>query len=86
MEEYRIEKEGSVITIWDDNEGIGIRFKEGEMLQLYEAEIILMDLKLAETEEGSDLIIATTNKLKKYAIGKYPKEFRPLKGDESWGL
>lgn len=33
MAEYKIEKDGNLTTIWDEAEGIGLQFAEGDTLQ-----------------------------------------------------
>ena len=39
--DYRKEQNGDLITLWDDTEGIGLQFKEGETLQGYTSGIVV---------------------------------------------
>lgn len=79
---YRIEKEAATITIWDDTEGIGLQFKEGETLQRYKGSIVLKDFSILETENGVEHVSIISRQLNKFAAELYPFEFKPLKTDE----
>ena len=79
---YRIEKDGDTITIWDDTEGIGLQFKEGETLQRYNGSIVMKDPSILETESGVEHVKIISRLLNEYAAELYPFEFKPLKTDE----
>ena len=79
---YRIEKDGDTITIWDDSEGIGLQFKEGETLQRYNSSLVLNDFSILETESGIEHVKAISRLLNEYAAELYPLEFEPIKTDE----
>jgi len=79
---YRVERDGTTITIWDDKEGIGLQFKEGESLQRYSSSLVLNDFSILETESGIEHVKAISKLLNKYAAELFPLEFKPLKTDE----
>lgn len=79
---YRIERDGTTITIWDDKEGIGLQFKEGENLQRYSSSLVLKDFSILETESGIEHVKVISRLLNEYAAKIFPFEFRPLKTDE----
>lgn len=76
---YRTETNGSTITLWDDTEGVGLQFKEGEPLQEYESNLVLRDFSILETEAGVAHLSEVSNRLHKEAAKRYPIEFQPLK-------
>ena len=78
MAKYRTEKDGKQITIWNDTEGIGLRFMEGEPLQKYKASVVIADIDRTGTEEGVADVTKITQDLTRYAEEQYPKEFAPL--------
>jgi hypothetical protein len=78
MAKYRTEKDGKQITIWNDTEGIGLRFTEGETLQKYNSQIVVADAHRTGTEEGVADVTQITQDLTRYAEEQYPKEFAPL--------
>lgn len=77
--EYRTEKNGNLITLWDDQEGIGLQFKEGESLQRYTSEIVIKDTAILSTEDGIAHLSKVQEALTAFAEAQYPKEFTPLK-------
>lgn len=77
--EYRTERNGNLITLWDDTEGIGLQFKEGETLQAYTSGVVLRDTAILSTEEGVAHLSKVQAELTAYAEAHYPKEFAPLK-------
>ena len=79
---YRVERDGTTITIWDDKEGIGLQFKEGETLQRYNGSIVMKDPSILETESGVEHVKIISRLLNEYAAELYPFEFKPLKTDE----
>lgn len=78
---FRIERNGSLITIWNDAEGIGLQFTEGEALQAYTSGIILQDTAILSTEEGVAKVSELQAELTEYAVIHFPKEFETLKDD-----
>ena len=79
MAEYKIDKDGNLTTIWDEAEGIGLQFAEGDTLQEYNRGLVIKDSHLPSTEEGVRHIIDVQAELTAYARKHYPKEFEPLK-------
>lgn len=77
--EYRTEKNGELITLWDDAEGVGLQFKEGESLQRYTSGVVLKDTAILSTEEGVAHLSKVQEALTAYAEAHYPKEFATLK-------
>lgn len=39
--EYKIERDGGEVTVWNEAAAVGLRFTEGETLQLYMCAIVL---------------------------------------------
>lgn len=78
MAKFRTETDGRQITIWNDTEGIGLRFTEGETLQKYNSQIVVADAHRTGTGEGVADVTQTMQELTKYAEEHYPKEFAPL--------
>ncbi len=74
MERYRIEQQDGKTTIWDDSEGVGLRFNTGDTLQRYTSELITTgDPKDVET------LNTISEALTEYAAVNFPKEFKPIK-------
>ena len=79
MKEFREERTGSQITIWNDEKGVGLRFIEGEPLQEYTSDLVMNDpSEFAQTEDGLKTLAGIRKELAKYASEKYPKEFSPI--------
>lgn len=74
----RTERAQGTITLWHDESGIGLRFKEGEPLQRYTSQIVLADANKASTEQGIEEISRITELLTEEAAAQYPIEFAPL--------
>lgn len=74
----RTERAQGIITLWHDESGIGLRFKEGEPLQRYTSQIVLADVNKASTEQGIEEISRITELLTEEAAALYPIEFAPL--------
>ncbi len=77
--DYRIERNGSQITVWDDHFGVGLRFNEGESLQRYESCIVLMNPLLSENEAGMAIINFCQKELTQYASQGWLEEFQELR-------
>lgn len=82
MSNYRIDKNGSTVTIWDDKSGIGLQFTEGKSLQRYTSSAVTSDRTITRTEEGIGRLNDTVSRLTDYATELYPNEFAPLKEEE----
>lgn len=74
MEQYKIEKDGDTITVWDTGSIIGLRFKSGERLQLYTSELVIRsESRLASVDA---LTLSRANdRLTQFAIERFPDEF-----------
>lgn len=81
--DYRTERNGSLITLWDDTEGIGLQFKEGETLQGYTSGIVVRDDGIFTTEEGIAHLSEVTEALTAFAEAHFPKEFAPLRTEQA---
>ena len=79
---YRVERDGSTVTIWDDKEGIGLQFKEGETLQRYNGSIVMKDPSILETENGVEHVKVISRLLNEYAAELFPFEFKPIKTEQ----
>lgn len=78
MNEYNEEKDGKQVTLWNETEGVGLRFMEGEPLQRYKAAVEVRDTARLTTKEGIKGINTLVEELNKEAERKYPNEFAPL--------
>lgn len=77
--DYRTETNGDTITLWNDDEGIGLQFKKGERLQRYQSSLIVKDPSLMETGGGIVHLNEVGAALTLYAIENYPEEFKEIK-------
>lgn len=77
--EYKIEKNGTAVTITNVSTGIGLRFTEGESLQRYTASLFVPEISIMETEDGVRRVGEISRELEEYAAGIYPKEFAEIK-------
>lgn len=75
-EKYRVEEDGTSRTIWDDEEGIGLRFTKGERLSRHLAEIVLKDSDRMSTEEGMRILEEVHRRLLSFAEERFPEEFK----------
>lgn len=73
--EFRISEEDGTRTIWDDSEGIGLRFRKGERLSLHLGEIIIKDPEKISTEDGMRRLDETRSRLLSFARVQFPDEF-----------
>lgn len=76
---YKIEKNGTVVTITDVCTGIGLCFTEGESMQRYTASLFVPDISIMETEDGVRRVGEISRELEKYAAGMFPQEFAEIK-------
>jgi hypothetical protein len=79
MKEYREVKSGNEVTIWDDENGIGLRFTIGNGMQFYNSDIVLKDNTILQTEKGIERVGIVEMELTEYASARYPKDFETLK-------
>jgi len=80
MERYKKEVQGTDVTLWDTDTGIGLRFKAGETLQRYSSILLLPKSKgYTDTEEGLATVTAVDQALTEIAAKEYPKEFTEIK-------
>ena len=75
---YKIEKNGTAVTITDVISGIGLCFTEGKSLQRYTASIYVPDTSIMQTEEGVRIVGEISQELKAYAAEKFPEEFAEI--------
>lgn len=68
-----------MITIWNDEVSIGLQFTEGEVMQLYDSDVVMKDYSILQTEVGIKRLSAIEKELMEYASEKYPYEFASLK-------
>lgn len=78
MAQYRTEKDGNQVTIWDDTEGVGIRFTEGETQQGYTATAIIKRPDQVTTPRRIERITKAITEITLYAEKQYPAEFAEL--------
>lgn len=76
---YKIEKNGTTVTIIDVSTGIGLCFTEGETLQRYIASLFVPEISIMETEDGVRRVGEISRELEEYAAGMFPKEFAEIK-------
>lgn len=79
MAKYRIEQDGDTVTVWDDTEGVGLRFTQGETLQRYTTQLIINDANRTATGEGLERLNEISNALTDYAAERFPYEFDTIK-------
>lgn len=77
-EKYRVEKDGSKVTIWSDADGIGLQFTAGDSLQRYTSSLVLKGYSLS-TEAAVRHLNEVQEQLTEYAATLYPKEFKKMK-------
>lgn len=76
---YKIEKNGTTVTIIDVSTGIGLCFTEVETLQRYTASLFVPEISIMETEDGVRRVGEISRELEEYAAGMFPKEFAEIK-------
>lgn len=74
----RTERAQGTITLWHDESGIGLRFKEGESLQRYLCQIILAEVDNADLRQSVEELSRISQLLTEEADALYPMEFAPL--------
>lgn len=76
--EYNIKRDGGEITVWDEKEAVGLRFYEGEALQLYTCAVILpswQELKVVDVAR----VGRVAEEIKRWCAARWPREFAELK-------
>ena len=76
---YKIEKNGTAVTITDISTGIGLCFTEGESMQRYTASLFVPEISIMETEDGVKRVGEISRELEEYAAGMFPQEFAEIK-------
>lgn len=76
---YKIEKNGTAVTIINVSTGIGLCFTEGESLQRYTASLFVPEISLMETEDGVRRVGEISRELEEYAAAMFPQEFSEIK-------
>lgn len=77
-QKYRVEKDGTKVTIWNDTDGIGLQFTEGGTLQRYTSSLVIKGYDLS-TEAAVKHLNEVQEQLTEYAATLYPKEFNSMK-------
>ena len=71
--EYTTTKTGNTVVITDELVGVAIRFTEGETLQRYTHEVLLL-----QPDIDAHILAQATNFLVEYAATKWPLEFKAM--------
>lgn len=77
--EYRKEQNGDLITLWDDTEGVGLQFRQGETLQKYVSSAVVKNEALYSTEKGVAHLNEVLRAITTFAEAHYPREFKEIK-------
>lgn len=75
--EYKIERDFGEVTVWNEAAAVGIRFTEGETLQLYMCAIVLPPWKELSPRD-LERIQRVANEITDYCREKWPCEFAPI--------
>ena len=75
--EYKIERDFGEVTVWNEAAAVGIRFTEGETLQLYMCAIVLPPWKELSPRD-LERIQRVANEITDYCREKWPREFAPI--------
>lgn len=78
---FRTERDGNRLTIWDDAEGVGLQFTEGEDMQAYTYEVIIKNVGMLSTKKGITRAADALRVLRAFAEVHYPNEFAPIADD-----
>ncbi|MDE6237850.1 MAG: hypothetical protein K2M45_08285 [Muribaculaceae bacterium] len=73
---FRSEEVDGVVTVWHNESGMGLRFRKGDPLSRYTAEIVLPDINALERVEGMEDVSRICDALRSLAEEVYPYEFR----------
>ncbi len=76
--DYKVEKDGGEITVWDEAAAVGVRFHEGETMQRYLSAIVLPPWKEL-TERDLERIGRVSNEITAWCAERWPREFAELK-------
>lgn len=75
--DYKITHDGGEITVWDEAAAVGLRFYEGETMQLYQCAIVLPPWKKL-TVRNLEHIERASTEIINYCSQRWPREFAPL--------
>lgn len=78
MEQYKIEKDGDTITVWDTGSIIGIRFTKDGTLQRYVSELVMRSESPLATIDVLSLS-RISDQIKKFAIEYFPSELGEIR-------
>ena len=76
----KIEKTNEFTIIWNDDETVGLQFKEGKPMQLYDKSVVVesYDLPQFQGEIGLERLEKEIESLVSYAMVQYPMEFAEM--------
>lgn len=72
-----IDKKNEFTIIWNDDKTVGLRFQEGESMQLYDSAVIT-DFQRLESKEAIEWLENEIDALKEFAKKRYPFEFKEM--------
>ena len=75
--EYKIEREGGEVTVWDEAAGVGVRFTEGETMQRYLCGIVMPALDEMHAADFES-IIGVSKAIVAWCAERWPREFAEL--------
>ena len=75
--DYKVEFDGGEVTVWDEAAAVGLRFYEGETMQLYQCAIVLPPWKELKPRD-LERINSVSEKIIKYCTERWAREFAPL--------
>ena len=75
--EYKIQRDGGEITVWDEAAAVGLRFYEDEPLQLYKCAIVLPPWKVLKPRD-LERITHVTEAITEFCKEKWPREFAEI--------
>lgn len=76
--EYKIDRDGGEVTVWDEAAGMGVRFTEGETMQRYLCGIVLPALEEMHAADF-ERIIGVSKAIVAWCAERWPYEFAELK-------
>lgn len=75
--EYNIKRDGGEITVWNEKEAVGLRFYEGETLQLYTCAVILPSWKELKVVDLAR-VERVAGEIRRWCAERWPREFAEL--------
>lgn len=76
--DYKVKFDGGEVTVWDEAAAVGLRFYEGETMQLYQCAIVLPPWKKLSPRD-LERIHRVSDNIIEYCTERWPREFAPLK-------